>query len=521
MSEPTLNSAVETAFSLGWQMARLFESPESPDEDLTLEADLPGLSALPRRSKIDLGLTQADDAIAALQSFLGAKATSPSTNAVRKQMSSTPSDVTAIRKAILELHVELLVGLTAADFRLGKAYGLGRALADTCAFDTPDEPSTPDELRKSVAYHLERHRALTLVGWLDDLRTVLPDHTGKTVADSLQRWVGWWETTGSDELSDGEIEQAAVKLHRQGQRWRAVLSGEKASVDLLETGDYLDAAFGMLRRAGQIVWSFARRLWAPLIVAGILLGVGIALMFADNSTGQVLAGLGTVAAGLGITWRSATTSLGHISRRLGDPLWGAELDRVIADRLTSLPKCDLQDHSQGEKTPKVPGEPDRRTMFLLAGLLAIGGLTAVALGAANPGSSDLASSVLSATGAVCLLLAAVTLVLLLVPAQLRATLLVSAALLSTLTIGLTVTVQLSLSSGQEGKRGLQGARGPTGEDGSTGKHGPTGERGPMGAQGPTGKPGPTGSRGYPGSAYSFYPPPRAGGRMPPEIAVGN
>jgi hypothetical protein len=33
-------------------------------------------------------------------------------------------------------------------------------------------------------------------------------------------------------------------LHRCGQRWRAILSGEKGATDLLQIGDYVTAARG-------------------------------------------------------------------------------------------------------------------------------------------------------------------------------------------------------------------------------------------------------------------------------------
>lgn len=349
-AKPSIELAAETAFGLGWQMTRLFESPACFDVEQKLEKDLPGMSSLAGRSRTELGLAQADGALTTLRNFLGDGAALPSTDAVRKEISGDEADVTALRKAVLALHVDLLVGLTAADFRLGKAYGLGRALADTCA----PVDDRADELHTKLRYHLNSHRALVLVGWLDDLKTVLPDHAGQSVSDSLQRWIRWWEKAAPDD-TDEEVKQVARRLHRQGQRWRAILSGEKRSKDLLATEDYVDAGRGMLHRAGEIVFAFARRLWAPLTVAGSLLLVGIALMFIDNSSAQVLAGLGTVAGGLGITWRSATNSLGRISHRLGEPLWGAELDRVIADRLTSLPQREFRE----ERVPT--GDQARRS----------------------------------------------------------------------------------------------------------------------------------------------------------------
>lgn len=63
-------------------------------------------------------------------------------------------------------------------------------------------------------------------------------------------------------------------------------------------------------------------------------------MFLNRSTAQVLAGLGTVASGLGITWRSAAGAMGRLSLDIGRPLWSAELDVAIASRVTPVPQRD-------------------------------------------------------------------------------------------------------------------------------------------------------------------------------------
>jgi hypothetical protein len=337
---PTIETAVCRAFSLGWQMARLYESPSFSRVKQTLEDDLPGISALSSESRTNLGLDQIEEALKVLSAFLGAGNSLPSTKELSEVAKREPVDEQAVREAILTLHTELLVKLTAADVRLGKSYGLGRALADTCATVRAahdERAAPPDEVRaKRLEHCLQRDRALNLVGWLDDLRTVLPDHAGQAVTRSLERWIEWAEEQELAQMQQS-IKRSAKLLHRQGQRWRAILSGEKACRDLLTIGDYVTAGEGLLRRAGEIMWSFIRHLKVPLVFAALLVAGGITLVILDNSTSQVLAGLGTVAGGLGITWKSATTSLGNVSLRLGEPLWGAELDAVIAERVTSLP----------------------------------------------------------------------------------------------------------------------------------------------------------------------------------------
>lgn len=328
--------AVTTSLGLGWQMARFYTGQLSSNAQPKLDEDLPGLSKLPGASLVALGLAQVDAALGRLGAFLGGGMLLATTEAVRTEVGNHSADGEAIRRAILDLHIALLVDLTAADYRLGKAYGLGRALADTGASLHGEDEAR----RQRLAHALEPHRALVLVGWLDDLKTVLPTHSGQAVGDSLERWVRWGEAVELNTLDPETVNEAGRVLHRCSQRWRALLSGEKQAKDVLEIGDYVSAARGALARAGAIARSVAWRIKAPLTFAGALIGVGIWLIFLNNSTAQVLAGLGTVAGGLGITWRSATTSLGHVSLDLGKPLWGAEIDAVVGTRLTPPPQRD-------------------------------------------------------------------------------------------------------------------------------------------------------------------------------------
>jgi hypothetical protein len=315
-------------------MARLYTGPLSPAAEPGPADDLPGLSGLPAAQLVKLGLGQADAALSRLKAFLG-DAQLPTTDAVRAAAQKDPAD-RGVRRAILELHIALLVELTAADYRLGKAYGLGRALADTCAAARGDET----ERRTALAHHLEPHRALVMTAWLDDLKTVLPAHASQGVADSLGRWTRWAETVDLAALDPRAVNDTARVLHRCGQRWRAILSGEKDAQDVLTTSDYVSAARGTLARVGVIARSLAWQLRGPLAVAAVLIGVGIWLIIANHSTAQVLAGLGTVAGGLGVTWRSAAGALGHFSLDLSRPLWEAQVDLAVAARLTPLPQRD-------------------------------------------------------------------------------------------------------------------------------------------------------------------------------------
>jgi hypothetical protein len=363
-----VTSAVTTSFAFGWQMARLYTGPLSSAAEPGLAEDLPGLSSLPAAQLVTLGLAQADAALGRLKTFLG-DAQLPNTDAVRAETQKRPPERDAIRKAILDLHVELLVRLTAADYRIGKAYGLGRALADTCA----DARGEDAERREALCHHLDQRRALVIAGWLDDLKTVLPAHAGQGVADSLHLWEHWAEAAGLEALDPVAVNDITHALHRCGQRWRAILSGEKNATDMLQIGDYVNAARGTLVRAAAIARALALRLWAPLTVAAVLIGVGIWLIIANRSNAQVIAGLGTIAGGLGITWRGAAGALGQLSVDLVRPLWGAQIDTAVADQLTPATQRDFMPGTEAlgrwrrawrafranpKATRDVPGLPD-------------------------------------------------------------------------------------------------------------------------------------------------------------------
>ena len=107
----------------------------------------------------------------------------------------------------------------------------------------------------------------------------------------MQRWERWAESAGLAAADPATVNNTTRVLHRCGQAWRAVLSGEKMATDLLEVSDYVTAARGTLARAAEIARALALRLWMPLAVAGVLIGIGIWLIIANHSTAQVLAGL--------------------------------------------------------------------------------------------------------------------------------------------------------------------------------------------------------------------------------------
>jgi hypothetical protein len=132
--EKPMITDVERAFALGWQLAELFHSPvhQSPVEYGEAGNRLPGISELAPPNRSVLLARQIESGILVLHLPDQPNDPPPSSKEVENLLrADPPRSRTEVRQAILELHINILETLTVADFRLGKAYGLGRALAET------------------------------------------------------------------------------------------------------------------------------------------------------------------------------------------------------------------------------------------------------------------------------------------------------------------------------------------------------------------------------------------------------
>jgi hypothetical protein len=306
-----------------------------------------------------------------VQSLLGAEARPPG----------------QLQAAVGELHRQLLVALTAADFRLGKAYGLGRALAETALLPDAKHPAT---LQRAFA----RFRLANLLGWLADLKSAFPPHAAEAVRGSLQAWAAWSEAPTLRPAIDGQPGAQAAEvdgqafvtaptsrhasvlpwrrrvtsrswlarqprepqtrpvdwqsardregvtraLHRQGQLWRAVLSGEKDCLDLLSTDDYLWAADQLLGHLRRLTLRFLRRFWITTTAVAVILAVAVVTVLVVRAVTAVVAAVITAAGAVGLTWRGAASGLGRVLAQAQRPLWDSELDVAVANAVTRLPR---------------------------------------------------------------------------------------------------------------------------------------------------------------------------------------
>jgi hypothetical protein len=342
------------AVALGWQVAQLFHAPvhRGPAADPLRGDHLPGRAEFPGASQSTwLGEQIQSQAQTLLEK--PAQVVREALSDARTLLADPGRNREATLDAIFTLHCRLLEALTVEDFRLGKAYGLGRAMAETAIL--PADAITDQQREQQFRNVLDAGRLITIKDWLADLKTLLPDHTAYAVSRSLHDWQEW--VAGNPAAGDWEPARSAIRV--QGRIWRELLTGEKAARDILSLPDYFAAG----RRAAVRV---LMRFWW-LIAAAILLIAGV--IFAGSYLHNVpplvrLAGdVAWLAGAAGIWLRGAGTFLGPGVTRAEGWLWQTELDGSVAVAATRLPagvkRSPVSGRSMGELSP----EPDRPAEF--------------------------------------------------------------------------------------------------------------------------------------------------------------
>jgi hypothetical protein len=326
-SGPRPDPYVSVAFSLGWQMAELYQPATWPVEPPAPAEELPGLNEFSGAERALLGLHQVDVALSRLDGTITEHGlTAPTTKDAKQTLEKVEPTDQAFREKVFALHKSLLSTLTAASFKVGKAYGLGRELADITR--------RPSDL-SAIQRHLAPERVATVLAWLTDLTSTLPAHAGHSVDESLKQWRDWALKPSTNKGEDDP--HVIALLRRQGERWRALLSAEQQPTELLDLQSYMFAGSDMLRQLGALSWRFLRRFAVVVIVALLLFAGGVALILTDSSSGHLTVGIGGILASFGVTWKGAGNSLGKAAGNLERPVWEAALDGQIADALTLLP----------------------------------------------------------------------------------------------------------------------------------------------------------------------------------------
>jgi hypothetical protein len=325
------------AFALGWQMSELYRlaAPPAPAAGAAaahasaLPHTLPGNTDLTAAQVTELTIASVAKAIERLPGGVD----QPSTDGLGQGAKGT------LRRRVYALHLELLSALGAADFRLAKAYGLGRAMAD-CAYPH----ASLEELRRDFAHD----QAAPLEEWLTDLATAFPAHATRSVAHTFADWKRWLAATPPTVQTatgqpprplDWATDERAVqeRVARQAKLWRTLLSGEKRPEDMLEPEGYMACAQLAFSRSHALMLAFLRRVWVPFVVAIVTILVLLVVAIVASSVAGVIAAVAAAAAALGLTWKSAATSVGSVAVNLEKPIWSAELDSAIGQAISCVP----------------------------------------------------------------------------------------------------------------------------------------------------------------------------------------
>jgi hypothetical protein len=336
-------SLVPAALNLGWRLAQLYDAP-IPRGAVAIRAPgehLPGVAEHGSAVRYVILLGQVEAALKPLREILQFSGSDADFGSIR-HLAGNPAGREEVRGQIFSLHVRITDSLAANAARLGTAYGLGRALADTCH-------ATGDVGGERLATVFNPYRLENLYDWLGQLDELFPDRAARAVARSLRMWESWVQAPGKSRLpkrvapTPGTDARAASRaLIRQGELWRRVLTAEQDPLRLLGPQDYVNAGIGFLVRIRRMVTQFAVQ-WAGVIVlllAGLGAAIWAAVTYASTDAGKLAAVLASLVGTLGLSWKGVGGTLGKALGVVQRPLWDAEVDTALAVAITKLPRPD-------------------------------------------------------------------------------------------------------------------------------------------------------------------------------------
>jgi hypothetical protein len=334
------------AFALGWHVAELyhFESfADSKPADVP-PPTLPGIGSLPQLARASVLVEQIK---LELPGVWTPDETRPSTDDIAALVTSDPSGADPLKWKIYQLHVALLKGLTAQDYKLGKAYGLGRALAETILLCDCAQPAT-------YVDQFGTFRIQTILNWLSHLKTEFADDAALAVQSGLEVWTGWvtnhpvgaspvgakQTVVRPDPLWGNPSQSAKVQamLKKQGELWRSLLSGERAPKDLLQVNDYIKATEAMANRVMQLAWQFLRSPLGALLALMSLGTVGaLVYLLLKGGQSQITSALVAALGSVGITVSAVGAAVQKAMSQAEKPLWDAEVGAAVVNAALITP----------------------------------------------------------------------------------------------------------------------------------------------------------------------------------------
>lgn len=325
---PTPDANVAVAYALGWAVGdaliwtgcrttRHLEYLEQVPEELRHGATLWGIlinQITSRCKKLDAHLKN----VGAAPDLSGPLKSCQSLHMGASDPDNGDDAVHGKNTSVQELHVGILEVLWSVEAPLGKAYLLGHEMEQMCAI-----PTAKGALVTITAFdeHFGKIHPLLLA-----LASKLPPNAAHATNNSLRLWRA--------SLS-AECVQHPKDLLKQGWYWREVLAGDVAGKDGLRLGDYIAAADSVTGKLRKTARQVARRFAAWLIVA-LVVAVGGIVLIAVGTRGSVGAGIASLVATFGLSWKGIGELFGRAAAAGEAQLWDAELDWAIAHRFTVL-----------------------------------------------------------------------------------------------------------------------------------------------------------------------------------------
>ncbi len=361
-TEPPVKRAqtnVDRAFALGWHVAELtYLRDDLPPAPLVPPSRLKQVTDLGFDVHADLLLSQICKGISQITDATGQATIAVPTEiqGVLKTGAGKVPLTLADLKRIPDAHETILKDLTAADYRLGKAYALGASIGETVLLGYKELLVQPDLGQLPAIF--DPKKIARFDGQLRELKTEFEDHAADAVSATLLDWsdtVDVWGKrldsiprvirlpagTAPGDTPAERRRRVADDLYKQGTIWRSLLSGEKEAADYLHLFDYVKAIGDLL---GQYA-VMARRIGlrgptlAALVVMVLAVAVGtavLALVFSQQVQAVYTALIGLIAA-LGITGATITASVRSALATAEDKLWETELSAAIAEAIDWVP----------------------------------------------------------------------------------------------------------------------------------------------------------------------------------------
>jgi hypothetical protein len=331
--------AVCLAVGLGWRLAELYDSkrlpgPRSSQGAAPLPPHLPGFGEMSAHEKACAVAAHVSADLSSLGAALGTEM--PGAEGVLAVLGTAGHERDDVRRAVLDLYVDIRDRLAGSSPAAALGFGLGRMLADTVLLPTPDEPHL-------LGDQFSKYRLANAFAWLDDLDARLPAHSAAAARASLGAWEQW---VAGRRRPDGTIDPVKVgrpairALRRQGELWRRLLTGEQSADQLLDGRAYVGATASLLENSRRIAFRYLLRWsWAIVLTAGAAAAtVWTAVTYAPAGTDRMAAVLVSGAGFLGVSWAGIRATLGTALRQAEGAIWESEVVAAIGKAATIIPE---------------------------------------------------------------------------------------------------------------------------------------------------------------------------------------